>query len=612
MQTVVRRKRHGVVMISHFLKDLDRWWCRDLQIPASLMETVSEDEDAPLTLASWRLFGFLSTLGEVISLFLVLFFLIKAPNTPILFSLALFSYVLFQIASSQVLNQSAALLKRIWCRNLDILKQYKQEFTPLLANLGFTEEETSSILRLPDDVYQIELQGYSRVDFLHKWIPIAVVSALLLFGDPLTALVIIGVALIAYPLGKLFFQKFIFRKERLEPIALSSANRNLFLTSEKSHLKLVFFVNLFSVIPMLLFGFRFLIDTQSAFVSYLSLTIGLSGLIGTLDFQRRLVNSNRVCKLAKHLVEIISGKNFLITKKQYSEHEAQQSGNGVDVQFEGLQIHQFAPSVPTTESSTLLIKPINAKIRTGSICVIDAPSGIGKSLFILSLLHYTNHSGDVYLYSDRNVLNVHEIGIANWRKKIAFFRQENFPQSARLVDLQKQLYPLRFQAEYSKMVFEFGKDLAEQVFATDDDLLEKELIHMSKGDFSIFPKDSLQSILHIRNLKISSLKEDLFRFQLSKIDPCRRFSSLSSGEKKRFTNLLTCLTVQYDQNVVLAIFDEPFANLDQVARNEQKQRIEEHISSSNRVSGIVITHQSQKELLANERLYSALTLHEAG
>lgn len=103
---------------------------------------------------------------------------------------------------------------------------------------------------------------------------------------------------------------------------------------------------------------------------------------------------------------------------------------------DGLIFQDFCPSVPFHEKA---IFSVSCTIPSGSVCLLRAPSGKGKSTFLSALTHLIEHTGDLMFAIEGQYVNVHTLSREDFDKKTFFFQEENVDKSARLIDLFKNI-----------------------------------------------------------------------------------------------------------------------------------------------------------------------------
>lgn len=605
-------------MYKNLIIKLDAWWCVNTQIAACLFDNITSDKN-DLRLSKLRCFTILCTFCEILGyFFLTLGFFSSQPYWILITGLCF--KVFGGILSSYFQNRSGVILSLQLQSTLRYLRSHGQEIRSLLVNSGCTEAEINSISTLPSEAYQTELSSYRRSFCINLGAPLACSVALLFNQDYITALIVMFLGLSAFPLGELFFKQHAFRNESELRLGKSAHLIEFIKKAYNDHVFLTLQVNLLSQLPLLFFVMRFMwSDTGNLLASFFALSQGLIGLTGTLSFQRSRVTSQRTVATAKHLIEAISSPAFIITESRWIEHT--QHKNTLKPDFfqtkeieNGVIFSQFSTNLPGNSSSSKTLKPFTCIIPGGAVGILQAPSGQGKSTFLLSLMHILEHSGDLYFINDNTRINVHALTRDTFEKMIFFFREEEVEKSARLIDLFKRILEEDLDDIKREMKRLYGDMLSNLVFEAADNLIEQEINSIKQGKQTVFPKQMLENLQQLRYNRSALLQNILTNasgnLSTPQIYPERLFATLSSGEKRRLVSLLAFESAKRNSCIRLLILDEPLTHLDASSVNNQLYILKKIQKLPSPPSVLLISHQFVEDILAT--LQPSLLIHHNG
>lgn len=548
---------------------IDSFFCSQTQLPSTLLSNISHKTTANYV-ARLRSYTLLGILLEIIGYFLITFSFFHSQSLWTL-SGGISLKIIGAMVSSKCQNLSGVTWSLELQNYLKNLKTHGQEIQSILTNAGCSENEISSLSGLPSEVYQTEINSYQRSCLLNIGIPIACGLALLLNGEILTSVIIILLGLLSFPIGEHFFREHTFRNESQLRIGRSAQMSSYIREVYNDHIGLTTRINFLSQIPLIIFCFRFLWGGGSQLLAvFFGLTQGLIGLSGTLAFQRLRVSALRTTDVAKHLISILTSNSFIISPSRWLEHSLSSQTSppsNLKGQFlNGVVLLNFAAQIELQGRKLNSLPPINLEIPDGGIAILQAPSGFGKSTFLLALLHLIEHSGEIYFVSEGNWINIHSMTQKNVESSFFFLREDCLEKNARLLDLFKDPLQVHLKELKSEMDKNFGKTLTELAWNASDNLIEQELKNIEGGKQSLFSRDMLTSLKMMRTKRIQILSNILLESEgnlvTSRIHPERVFSSLSSGEKRRILCLIAYETAKTNCFTRLIILDEPLTHLD--------------------------------------------------
>lgn len=558
---------------------LDKLWCGNCQVPASLLFEVSDDTKTTTILASFRLSLGLCLFAELLGYFFITLGL--SASRPIW---TFITGVILKISGGLIgaffQNKSGTFLSLELQKYLKKLSSHSLEIRSFLTDRGCSEQEISSLQSLPSEVYQSELTGYQRARVLNIGAPISCGLALFANADVVTSLIVIFLGLASFPIGENFFKETIFRRDSELRLGLASQLLEFVGKIYREHVWLTAKVNFLSQLPLLLFSIRLIWNGSGQLLStFFGLTQGLVGLTGTLAFQNARVAAIRTTDMALHLINALSSPYLIVTPQRWNDHCKSEGEDEVSIFTkleDGVLLKNFAPILPFKEKEIFSLSSI---IPSGSICILKALSGKGKSTFLLSLNHLIEHKGDFFFIEDGKILNVHKLSRNEFESKIFFFREENADKGMRLVDLFKKITFIKNEPFLQDAKTHFDKLLVDLAWNCPDNLIQHEINNIEANKKSVFPNKMLDFLKNLRKRQSDQI-QSFFNASggnlvTDRIVPERNFSTLSSGEKRRITILLALESCKAIKSIRLVILDEPLTHLDETNINYQMQVLQE-------------------------------------
>ncbi|MBS0621586.1 MAG: ATP-binding cassette domain-containing protein [Verrucomicrobia bacterium] len=593
-------KKDRVKPLDSTLFKFDQIWCGNHQIPASLLSEVSENEKFPITLALFRCFLSIAVIGELVGYFFITFGF--ASHRPVwMFLLGVILKIGCALTGAFFQNKSGAFLSLELQKYLDRLKTHTLEIRSFLTDKGCSELELGSLPSLSHEVYQAELNSYQKARLLNIGAPLFCGIALFINGDHLISILIILLGLLSFPLGEKFFRENTFRKESELRLGLAA---QLFQYVEKvynEHVGLATKVNLLSQLPLLLFAFRFLGGgSGDLLASFFGITQGLIGLTGTLAFQKARVSSIRTTQTATHLIHALVSPEFIMTSRRWAEHCASDktaTATSSCLFTKGVMLKNFSPHVSFLKQDHF---SLSCSIPSGSICLLKAPSGKGKSTFLAALTHLIEHTGNMFFIEQARLMNVHQLTREEFERKIFFLREENFDKNARILDLFKIVTLHEVNSLLEEMKINFNSLLVDLAWKAPDNLISQEIRNLETHTLSLFPQKMLNPLKKMREKQLAHLNA-LFKtgggsLENDRIHPERNFSSLSSGERRRVLTLLALETCRCDGNISLVILDEPLTHLDYANVDWQMRTIAQLQKLPSAPAILMISHHFVEEV----------------
>lgn len=586
-------QQHGAVMIDlwNIIKDFesavklkhstlvkfDTIWCGHNQVPASLLLGVSGEEKSSRTLASFRFFLSVFLFVELIGYFMITLGL--ASSRPVgIFISGVILKIAGELLSAFFQNRSGAFLSLELQKYLKSLNTHALEIRSILTDRGCTESEINSLSSLPKEVYQAELNGYQRTRILNIGAPIFCGLALLANGDVVTSLIVIILGILSFPIGERFFKEHTFRRESELRIGLAAQLMPYVEKIYSEHVWLTTKVNFLSQFPLLLFMFRFIWNGSGQLLSsFFGLTQGLVGLTGSLAFQKARVNSMKTSETATHLINALSSPYLIVTPQRWKEHCECGEASKIKVPKgydNGVILENFSPKIPFEEKG---IFTVSSFIPSGSICLLNAPSGKGKTTFLAALTHLIEHEGNILFLSNGDLMNAHSFLREEFDRKIFFYREENVDKSARLIDLFKKAIFSQNIEFLEKAKERFNPMLIDLCWNALDNLVEHEVQNIENHKPSVFPDSMLDFLKDLRKRQIvqiqATLKQAGGNLDSNRMHPERNFSTLSSGEKRRLVALIALEECRAMKDIRFVILDEPLTHLDKINIDHQLQVI---------------------------------------
>jgi len=552
----------------------DKAWCGPTQLSAFWIEQITAVSSNARKLAFTRLLLASVLLFELAGYFLITLGLaIKAGF--FLFVVGIALKIGGGIAGALFQNIAGSIWSIELHRILASLKPYSQEINASLSDRGCSETEVQALYLLPSEIYQSEISSYRKACLLNLGAPLSAGAALLITGDFFSSLLIIGLGVASFPIGEQFFKKFTFRSESKMRLGRSAAMVEFLKQVYREHFVQTVQVNFISQVPLLLFAIRFLLNGGSALLaSFFGYTQGLIGLSGTLAFQRSRVSSLKSTETATHLFHALSNKDLLFTPSNFKHHVSQSVvGPPPSEKIEdGVALHHFM-AVTSSRRKFQALSPINCLIPAGEVALLQAQSGKGKTTLLMALKHLLNHEGELFFISESKWTNVHVLSQERLQEQIFYYNEENTDKGARLVDLFKDVLLKVLEPLYRSMHQQFDPLFTDLAWNIADNLLEQEILALRGGKESTFPKSMLGALIEMQYARYSFIRNILHEqrgnLQAPHLIPERIFSTLSSGEKRRFVVLLALelakvkLARREQACIKLMILDEPLAHLDQ-------------------------------------------------
>lgn len=588
-------------MIGRMIDILDRIWCSNTQLPASLLYELTSDKNSSIQLAYLRLKTSLCVLLELLGLFLMTLGFFSSESLGMLIAGMLLK-ITGGLGGAYFLNCSGVLLSLELQECLKYLKMSGREIHAFLANKGCSESEINSIAILPNEVYQSELNSYQRAKLINIGSPIICSFALFISGEVVTSIIVISLGLLSFPAGEMFFKEHTFRAESEMRLGRSAHLMSYIRKVYRDHITLTLKVNFLSQIPYALFVLRFIWNGSGLLASFFGLSQGLVGLTGTLGFQRSRMVSLRTTETAKHVIASITSSDLIITPKRFLEH-SQQMGP-----LNSLPLNQISKGVvfqnfSVRASGNIKTLPaIDCSIESGGVTILRAPSGQGKSTFLLAAMHLLEHSGDIYFVNDSQLTNIHSLKKRDLEKAIYYFREETIEKSSRIIDIFKPLINKQLIAYLNENKKDFGNELVDLAWLASDNLIEQEIVKIRENQPSVFHKDMQNFLTDMRDRRSEILKEMLIfaggNLALPNITPERLFDTLSAGEKRRLVATIAFESVKSSKEIKLVILDEPFTHLDKDSINRQLETIRHLQKMSSAPSILIISHHFIDEVHA--------------
>lgn len=588
---------------------IDLFWCSNTQLPAALLIDLSEDTSSARQVSRLRSYAAIGVFFEFIGYFLITMGFYPTNTTWFLVT-GITIKVIGAIIGSRSQNQSGT----IWCLELQhylkCLKTHAQEIQAILTNKGCSEAEINALKNLPSDVYQTEINSYQRARLLNLGTPIACGLAIYLNGDILMASLIILLGLLSFPIGEYFFKEYTFRSESQLRIGRSAQMTKYLQEVYHDHVNLTSKINFLSQIPLIIFSFRFIWSGGSQLLaSFFGLTQGLAGLSGTLAFQRLRASTLRTTDVGRHLISALTSHLFIISPRRWNEHTSQsQAKPSLSIQescSEGVVLLDFSTCMDSGPNGEMKLSssPLSLVIPNQGIAVLQAPSGFGKSTFLLALLHLIEHAGEIYFVSDSEWLNVHNMTQKEFGNRIFFSREDGLEKSARLTDIFKDVLQIRLNDLKKKMEMLFGITLSELAWMASDNLIEQEIKHLKAYGRSIFPPEMGDMLCRMRgerkNVLSGILSEGEGNLVNSRIYPDRIFSTLSSGEKRRILCLLAYEMAKNLSSIRLVVLEEPLTHLDTHNLEFQIKTLQKMQALPTPPAVLIISHHFISNILDN-------------
>lgn len=580
--------------------NFDKAWCGKTQVPASLLFEVSGHEESLSTLASFRFLLAFFLFAELLGYFFIT--LGFSAFRPIwIFLIGMILKIGGALISALFQNKSGIFLSLELQKYLKRLSTHSVEIRSFLADRGCSEMEINALQSLPSEVYQSELTGYQRSRILNFGAPLFCGLALFANGDMITSFVVMILGLASFPIGEKFFKANTFRRESELRLGLAAQLLQYVDKVYKEHIWLTAKVNSLSQLPLLLFAFRFIWNGGGQLLSsFFALTQGLVGLTGTLAFQKARITSMRTTETTTHLINALSSPYLIVTPQRWREHCCMHEKDYMAIPkdySDGLILKNFSPNVPFQDKESF---SISCFIPSGSICLLRAPSGKGKSTFLSALTHLIEHTGDILFVSGNKTFNAHALSREEFDSRIFFLKEENIDKSTRLIDLFKNVTFIEIQSFIQNAHIHFDSLLIELAWKAPDNLLEQEIKNIEARKQSVFPDQMLDFLKDLRKKQIIQIRSFLERaggnLTTDRVFPERNFSTLSSGEKRRLVALIGLESCRVIKAISLVVLDEPLTHIDRTNIDYQLMVIQEIQQLSTPPSLLIISHHFIDEM----------------
>lgn len=563
---------------------IDRIWCGKYQVQAGLLHQLSDENQNPSKLAIYRTSVVTCLIAELLGYFFITLGLSSSENVyP--FILGILLMISGTTLGAFFQNKSGIYLSIFIQNQLQKLKKHTLEINAFLSNQGCTEAEINSLKLLPTELYQTELISFQKLRVINIGAPLFCGLALLYNGDTLISILIIILGLSSFPIGEKFFKNSTFRKESELRIGFAAQLNSYISRIYNEHIKMTTQVNLLTQIPILLFSIKLLYSQTGHILSiFYALTQGLVGLSGTLSFQKARVSAAKTTEIATHLINAISSPYLIVTHQRWKEHCKKHIYKNYSIKQNGVLIDNFSANIPFQKNQLF---SISCFIPEGTIGILKAPSGKGKTTFISAITHLIEHNGEIAFIKNHKIEQTHNLSREEFEKYIFHFKEDNIDKSSRLIDL--------FKSIKKPPEADVCAALTHLAWYSPDNLIAQEIQNILDDKRSVFPVDMLDFIKNMRIgliNEISHLLNDARGNLSSKhINPERLFSTLSSGEKRRISTLLALEYCKLNLKTSLIILDEPFTHLDSENIEFQIHTIKQILKLPSSPSLLLISHQ---------------------
>lgn len=574
----------------------DRWWSGETQIPLFLLSQIGATEGVSRSLFRLRWGAALATFIEIIGYFLVTLGLFPGHSAS-WFLLGVLFKIGGDLVGSFLQNRSGILLSQEFRTFLSLLTRHSQEIVGLLSKGGIAQEEIRALDSLPSEIYQTELHCYRRSSLLTFGAPFACGLALMVGQEVVFGVLVLFLGLLSVPIAGRYFKQRAYRNEEQSRIGRSARLPSYIGRTLHRHLVLTLQVNSLSQMPLLLFAIRFIANgVGQLLATFYALTQGLVGFTGALAFQRSRTAAIRTAKKVSHLVESVVSSSLIVTDPSWTAHV--KSWRDTPLPKTGLKhgiiLVNFCPILRVNEERTKLdCSPLSCSIQSGEACLIQAPSGRGKSTLIMALIHLMDHEGDLYFVKEGRVKNSHDFDREHLQQRMLFRREGDLGDELRIVDLFQKILEKRLSCYREELISLYGGELVELAWRAEDALVEHAIDEMEKGSSPIFPIEMFSALKAMRSTRSRLVSELLQLGQgnlaTQRMVPERTFATLSSGEKKRLMTLIVWqeAALFYPSLVIL---DEPLAHLDEASIEDQLKVIQEIRRLPNPPALLIISH----------------------
>ncbi|MFZ4099495.1 MAG: hypothetical protein ACOYKZ_04115 [Chlamydiia bacterium] len=480
------------------------------------------------------------------------------------------------------------------------LRSCQRSLHALLVRHGLSDDDLQTLSSIPQEVYQLELQGYPRQFLLSVGAPVACGIGLIVTGQFGLAAIVILLGLLAMPVGEFLYRRFALPQEVARRLAVSAQMPSVLDGLYRCHQRLVFFVNLSAQLPLLLFAGRIYLGPTLLLSSFWALSQGLAGLGGMLAFQRLRAASQRSVERVGALVRSLEDTSLLVTNRRWMEHlAAGDSASCPDTaDFRGVVLDEFTPRVASDQS--VPTPCFSARIPAGAAAIVEAPSGSGKSVLLLSLRHLLDHVGELVFCDGGVAENAHQLTREQLDERILHVELDALPKGARIVDLFSRAARASADKLNEALQTTMSTTLVDLAWQTEDVLLQAEIATMRAGGKSLFPSKAVPSLIALREWRCEWVQSLLNRqnghLGGGRITALRNIGSLSSGERQSLIGLLTLVEAGQRSKLALVVLDEPLAHLDAQQRQVQMERLVGLTKLPRAPALLVITHGHAQEI----------------
>jgi len=474
-----------------------------------------------------------------------------------------------------------------------------------LVDSGVPSEEVQSLHSMAHELYGLELEGLRMREWLNIGRPIVNAMAIALYGDWWLALAVVVLGLSYTPVGKIA-QKAEARRQAKIQAGTSAHHIDFLHRLYEERVLMTDMLNGISMLPKAAFALKYLINAGNLLAAMNGLTDGLSGLTSCLTFQKLKVTNARATATTERLISILGNEPF-ITPQTWATHTAgKQPAIEVPPHVQsGLVVKNFRGKLPSNRHARL--PALNFSLASGEAIVLQAPSGTGKSMTLLGLMHLLENSGDEYIVHDSQAINVHSLSSAQeLTNYMLFISEEGVEHTARIVDLFKAYFREQHPELYAEHLARHPQMLVEVAWAMADNLLDvsiARLEHTSQhaaNEQPAFPASMLPDLCRLNQVRTtwvdSILQAQHGNMASRDVHAKRMFASLSAGERRRLL-----VTVAAASHRPIVIFDEPLAHLDDHNRALQLEQLRQ-LQAGDQARGeqpvalLIVAHEHVQQL----------------
>ncbi len=564
---------------------LDERWCGQSMLPVRFLLPFLLDESPAFQIILFRGATILFTGLEVLGTFVVTLGLLPWTSIGWLWFGAVLK--IGGIAAATISQNEAG---NLWLLQLNQalkrLRTHGAEIRVMLADRGLTEGEINAMQGLPGEIYNTEVNSYSRLQALMVGIPLACAFGLAVAGETLTAVMVALIGVTTGPLTEFFYQKRVRVVDDRIRLGRATGVDSYLDVALEQNARIMFVVSSLSQLPLLLFLVRYAYGLGGDILaSYYGITQGLVGLTSSLSFQKNRVFSQRASESARHLLEALASPSLLISHRSWELHRESLNTMLAAPINNGVVLEKFAVS----STYPRRLPPLDTVLESGTCTLLQAPSGRGKTLLMLALAHLVDHTGSMLFVKDGVVVDAHTLSDDELRQAVFARREADLDRASRLVDLFRPYCRARLDALYQSMRRNWGATLAEVAWAASDARLERQL----RTGQGALPQGMKRSLEELRAARLKLINQLLAEEGLQTSSD-KSFGSLSSGERRRILALMALTTAEVTPSLRLLILDEPFANLDVDSIHSQVSVIERILALGRSV--FVISHTLPEEL----------------